>query len=144
MISEEEGVIFDYLTTPVKFMGDENGNLCAMECQRMELGEPDASGRRRPIPIEGSNFVYECDLAVIAIGAGANPLLMSFEPEITLNRWGYIEADDELRTKKKGVWAGGDIVTGMATVIEAMGAGRTAANSMHEYLTGEGDVDWSA
>ena len=140
--AEEEGVIFDYLTTPVKFMGDDDGNLCAMECIRMELGEPDDSGRRRPIPIEGSNFVYETDLAVIAIGAGANPLLTSFEPEIELNRWGYIEADENLKTKKKGVWAGGDIVTGMATVIEAMGAGRTAANSMHKYLTDE--EEWLA
>ena len=74
---------------------------------------------------------------MIAIGAGANPLLTSFEPEIELNRWGYIEADDDLKTKKRGVWAGGDIVTGMATVIEAMGAGRTAANSMHKFLMGE-------
>lgn len=135
--AEEEGIVFDLLTNPVKFKGDGQGNLRAMECIRMELGEPDASGRRRPIPIEGSNFVYECDLAIIAIGAGANPLLTSYEPEIELNKWGYVETDEENRTTKDGVWAGGDIVTGMATVIEAMGAGRTAATSIHGYLVGE-------
>ena len=135
--AEEEGVIFDFLTTPIRFIGDDEGKLCAMECIRMELGEPDDSGRRRPVPLEGSNFKIDTDLAVIAIGAGPNPILTSSEPEIELNRWGYIVADDDGRTSKKGVWAGGDIVTGSATVILAMGAGRIAATSIHKYLIGE-------
>jgi len=102
----------------------------------MELGEPDSSGRRRPVPIEGSEFLIDCDLAVVAIGANANPLLTQSDPEITLNKWGYIEANEENgKTTKKGVWAGGDIVTGSATVILAMGAGRQAADSIHDYLT---------
>jgi glutamate synthase (NADPH/NADH) small chain len=101
----------------------------------MELGEPDESGRRRPIPIKGSEFQLECDLAVVAIGAGANPLLPTQTPGLELNKRGYIVADLETgKTSKPGVWAGGDIVTGSATVILAMGAGRKAANSIHEYL----------
>ena len=135
--AEEEGVIFKFLTTPIRFIGDENDNLCAMECLRMELGEPDDSGRRRPVPVEGSNFVIDTDLAVIAIGAGPNPVLTSSEPEIELNRWGYIEADEHGKTTKRGVWAGGDIVTGSATVILAMGAGRIAAASIQKFLMGE-------
>jgi len=134
--AEEEGIEFHLLTAPVKFMGDENGRLTQMEGLKMELGEPDDSGRRRPVPIEGSEFIIDCDLAVVAVGAGANPLLTESDPEILLNQWGYIDADPETgKTTKKGVWAGGDIVTGSATVILAMGAGRIAANSIHEYLT---------
>ena len=102
----------------------------------MELGEPDDSGRRRPIPIEGSNFEIACDQVVISIGAGANPLLTKTVPELKLNKWGYIEVDDNNRTSMPKVWAGGDIVTGSATVIEAMGAGRIAAKSMHAHLLG--------
>jgi glutamate synthase (NADPH/NADH) small chain len=106
-----------------------------MKCLKMELGEPDASGRRRPVAIEGSEFTLDCDLAVIAVGAGANPLLTQSNPEITLNKWGYIIADPETgKTTKRAVWAGGDIVTGSATVILAMGAGRKAADSIHDYL----------
>jgi len=102
----------------------------------MELGEPDASGRRRPIPIPGSEFTMETDLAVISIGAGANPLITATTPGLQVNKRGYILADEKTgKTFKKGVWAGGDIVTGSATVILAMGAGRLAANSMHDYLT---------
>lgn len=102
----------------------------------MELGEPDASGRRRPIPIKGSEFIMDCDLAVVAVGAGANPLLTQSTQGLSLNKWGYIVTDLETgKTSKKGVWAGGDIVTGSATVILAMGAGRKAANSIHDYLT---------
>ena len=102
----------------------------------MELGEPDESGRRRPVPIEGSEFEIACDTAVVSIGAGANPLLTKATPDIQLNRRGYIIAEPETgKTTKKGVWAGGDIVTGQATVILAMGAGRTVANSIHNYLT---------
>lgn len=134
--AEEEGIEFHLLTAPVRFIGDENGRLVQMEGLKMELGEPDDSGRRRPVPIEGSEFMLDCDLAVVAIGANANPLLTQSDKEITLNRWGYIEADPATgKTTKKRVWAGGDIVTGSATVILAMGAGRIAANSMHEYLT---------
>ncbi len=102
----------------------------------MELGEPDDSGRRRPIPIQGSEHTLECDLVVVAIGAGANPLLPTQTPGLELNKRGYIVADpDTGKTNKPGVWAGGDIVTGSATVILAMGAGRQAANSIREYLT---------
>ena len=134
--AEEEGIEFHLLTAPVRFVGDENGRLAQMEGLKMELGEPDDSGRRRPVPIEGSEFMLDCDLAVVAIGANANPLLTQSDQEITLNKWGYIEADPETgKTTKKGVWAGGDIVTGSATVILAMGAGRIAANSIHDYLT---------
>lgn len=134
--AEEEGVEFHFLTTPNKFFGDDKGRLTGMECIQMELGEPDDSGRRRPIPIEGSEFEMECDLAIIAVGAGANPLLTQSTEGIGLNRWGYIVADPLTgKTTKPGVWAGGDIVTGSATVILAMGAGRLAANSIHDYLT---------
>ncbi|MFZ7125551.1 MAG: NADPH-dependent glutamate synthase [Desulfobacterales bacterium] len=134
--AEEEGIEFFLLTAPTRFLGNEKGRLTGMECLRMELGEPDESGRRRPVPIQGSEFQLECDLAVIAVGSGANPLLTQSTPQIQLNKWGYILADPETgKTSKKGVWAGGDIVTGAATVILAMGAGRKAANSIHDYLT---------
>ena len=134
--AEEEGVEFFFLTSPVKFSGDENGRLNTMTGLKMELGEPDSSGRRRPLPIEGSEFDLECDLAIIAVGAGANPLLTKSTEGLNLNKWGYIIADEKNgKTSKKAVWAGGDIVTGSATVILAMGAGRLAADSIHEYLT---------
>jgi glutamate synthase (NADPH/NADH) small chain len=140
--AEEEGVEFHLLTTPTRFFGDDNGWVTGMECIRMELGEPDESGRRRPIPIKGSEFSMDCDLAVVAIGAGANPLLPTTTPGLELNKRGYIVADPEAgKTTKRGVWAGGDIVTGSATVISAMGAGRKAANSIHEYLM-EGQKSW--
>jgi glutamate synthase (NADPH/NADH) small chain len=133
--AEEEGVQFYLLTAPTKFLGNDNGWVTGVECLRMELGEPDDSGRRRPVPIKGSEFQLECDLAVVAIGAGANPLLPTQTPGLELNKRGYIVADLETgKTTKPGVWAGGDIVTGSATVILAMGAGRKAANSIHEYL----------
>jgi glutamate synthase (NADPH/NADH) small chain len=134
--AEEEGVEFYFLTAPTKFIGDENGRLIGMEGLKMELGEPDDSGRRRPVPIEGSEFELECDLAIIAVGAGANPLLAKTTEGLDLNKWGYIVTEPETgKTSKRGVWAGGDIVTGSATVILAMGAGREAANSIHKYLT---------
>ncbi|MBW1893445.1 MAG: FAD-dependent oxidoreductase [Deltaproteobacteria bacterium] len=134
--AEEEGVEFHFLTSPVEFLGNEEGRVTGMTGLKMELGEPDASGRRRPIPIEGSEFELECDLAIIAVGAGANPLLTQSTEGLALNKWGYIEADEVTgKTSKKGVWAGGDIVTGSATVILAMGAGRQAADSIHDYLT---------
>jgi len=134
--AEEEGVEFFFLTSPVEFIGNDDGRVTGMTGLKMELGEPDASGRRRPVPIEGSEFELECDLAIIAVGAGANPLLTQSTEGLALNKWGYIEADEATgKTSKKGVWAGGDIVTGSATVILAMGAGREAANSIHDYLT---------
>ena len=117
-------------------MGFENGRVTGMECIKMELGEPDESGRRRPVPIEDSNFQLDCDLAVIAVGAGPNPLLIQSAEGLKLNQWGYVIADPETgKTSKKRVWAGGDIVTGSATVILAMGAGRIASDSIHKYLT---------
>ncbi|MCG6908617.1 MAG: NADPH-dependent glutamate synthase [Deltaproteobacteria bacterium] len=134
--AEQEGVEFHFLTAPTKFFGDDKGRVVGMEGLKMELGEPDASGRRRPIPIEGSEFEMECDLVIIAVGANANPLLTRSTEGLELNQWGYIITDEATgKTSKKGVWAGGDIVTGSATVILAMGAGRQAANSMHDYLT---------
>lgn len=133
--AEEEGVQFYLLTAPTRFFGDDNGWVTGFECIKMELGEPDESGRRRPVPIKGSEFRLDCDLAVVAIGTGANPLLTTTTPGLELNKRGYIVADPETgKTSKEGVWAGGDIVTGSATVILAMGAGRKAANSIHEYL----------
>ena len=136
--AEEEGVQFHLLTAPVRFLGDERGWVMGVECLRMELGEPDESGRRRPVPVKGSEFRLECDLAVVAIGAGPNPLLPTTTPGLELNKKGYIVADLETgKTSKPEVWAGGDIVTGSATVILAMGAGRKAANSIHESLTGK-------
>ncbi|MCP4022978.1 MAG: NADPH-dependent glutamate synthase, partial [Desulfobacteraceae bacterium] len=134
--AEEEGIEFVLLTNPTQFFGNDEGRLTGMECLKMELGEPDDSGRRRPIPIEGSEYRFDCDLVVVSVGSNANPLLTNSTQDIQLNRWGNIEADSVTgKTSKKGVWAGGDIVTGAATVILAMGAGRTAADSMHDYLT---------
>jgi glutamate synthase (NADPH/NADH) small chain len=139
--AEQEGVKFHFLTSPVKFIGDEEGRVKGMECIRMELGEPDDSGRRRPIPIEGSNFLIDTDLVVISVGAGANPLLTSTMPELELNKWGYIVADENGKTSIEGVYAGGDIVTGMATVIQAMGAGRMSAIAIHAYLMGKPEIE---
>jgi glutamate synthase (NADPH/NADH) small chain len=134
--AEEEGIEFFLLTNPIEYLGDEKGRLTGMTCLQMELGEPDDSGRRRPIAIEGSEFHMDTDLVIVAVGSGANPLLTQSTPDMQLNQWGYVEADPETgKTTKKGVWAGGDIVTGAATVILAMGAGRKAADSIHDYLT---------
>lgn len=132
--AKEEGIIFEFLTNPIRIIGDENGWVKGIECIRMELGEPDASGRRRPVPVEGSEFVLDMDTVVIAIGTGPNPLLIKATKGIKLNKYGYIETDENGKTSKEGVWAGGDIVTGAATVILAMGAGKKAAQSIHEYL----------
>lgn len=134
--AEEEGVEFFFLTNPKRFIGDDRGRVTHMEAIKMELGEPDESGRRRPIPIEDSLFEMECDLVIIAVGSGANPLLTQSTEGLDLNKWGYILTEEETgKTSKKGVWAGGDIVTGSATVILAMGAGRKAADSIHNYVT---------
>lgn len=134
--AEEEGIEMCLLTNPTRYLGNEKGRLTGMECLRMELGEPDDSGRRRPVAVKGSEFLVECDLCIVAVGSGANPLLTSETPDMQLNKWGYIITDPQTgKTTKKGVWAGGDIVTGAATVILAMGAGRQAADSIHNYLT---------
>ncbi len=133
--AEEEGVEFLLLTNPVAIIGDENGWVKGIECVKQELGEPDASGRRRPVPIEGSNYIIEVDTVVMAIGQGPNPLLLSTMPDLKLNKRGNIDADNESgQTSMKGVFAGGDIVTGAATVISAMGAGKRAAASIQKYL----------
>ena len=133
--AEEEGIELFLLTNPTKYLGNEKGRLTGMECLRMELGEPDDSGRRRPVAIEGSEFEIECDLCIVAVGSGANPLLTSETPDMELNRWGNVVTNEATgKTTKKGVWAGGDIVTVAATVILAMGAGREAADSIHDYL----------
>ena len=134
--AEEEGVEFILLTAPVRFLGNEDGFLTGVECLRMELGEPDASGRRRPVPVQGSEYIIDIDTAVIAIGNSANPLLTKSTPGLVLNKWGNIVADPKTgKTMKPRVWAGGDIVTGAATVILAAGAGRIASNSIHDFLT---------
>jgi glutamate synthase (NADPH/NADH) small chain len=134
--AEEEGVRFDLLVAPVEVIGNSDGWVGGLKCLRMELGEADASGRRRPVPIPGSEYVIACDIVVVAIGTKANPLLTSTCPELKLNRWGYIEIDDNGMTSIPGVFAGGDIVRGAATVILAMGDGKNAAAAIHKYITG--------
>jgi glutamate synthase (NADPH/NADH) small chain len=131
--AEEEGVEFHWLTNPVEVLDDGKGGVRGMRCIRMELGEPDDSGRRRPVPVAGSEHEFECDLVIFAIGTNANPI-MGQTSSLGLNKWGYIATDDSLATSVPGVFAGGDIVTGAATVIEAMGAGRKAARGMKSYL----------
>src|ERR1700690_98371 len=134
--AKEEGVEFHVLTAPLEFVDDGKGWLAGARCQKMELGEPDASGRRRPVPVEGSEYVVPLSVAVIAIGTTANPIVQSTTPGLATTKKGYIQADEiNQKTSRKGVFAGGDIVTGGATVILAMGAGRRAATGIHEYLT---------
>ncbi len=133
--AKDEGVQFKTLHHPVEFLGNEAGYLTGVKLIRMDLGEPDTSGRRSPVPIPGSEFVLPIEMVVIAIGTGANPLVQSTTPDLKTNKWGYIVADEKtMRTTKQGVFAGGDIVSGSATVILAMGAGRTAARSIDDYL----------
>lgn len=132
--AKEEGVIFKLLTNPVEFIGDEKGNLKAVKCIKMELGEPDESGRRRPIPIEESEFIINIDTALIAIGQSPNPLIPKTVKGLKIGRKGNIETDEEGRTNIPGVFAGGDIATGAATVILAMGAGKKAARAINKYL----------
>ncbi len=134
----EEGVIFKFLTLPLRYLDNGSGWVDGMECQEMKLGEPDESGRRRPLPIEGSEFMIECDLVVVAIGNSPNPLLPRATPGLKLGRKGTIEIDPETgRTSLPGIFAGGDIATGAATVIEAMGAGKRAARGIDAYLNDE-------
>lgn len=133
--AKEEGVEFILLAAPIELLGDENGWLRAMKLQKMELGEPDASGRRRPVPIPGAIEEIPIDAAIVAIGNGSNPIISKTTPDLKVNKWGNILVDEAtMKTNKKGVFAGGDIVTGGATVILAMGAGRTAAKAIDEYL----------
>jgi glutamate synthase (NADPH/NADH) small chain len=133
--AEEEGIKFHFLTTPTKFIGDEKGQVKAMECIQMELGEPDSSGRRRPVPIEGSEFIMEVDLVVVAIGNSPNPLIPQTTPQLKVGKWGNVEVDwNTMATSMKGVYAGGDIIRGGATVILAMGDARVAAAEMDKYL----------
>lgn len=133
--AKEEGIEFHLLTAPIEYIGDDDGWVKQARCIRMELGEPDASGRRRPIPIEGSEFLFDIELGVVAIGNGSNPLISQTIPDLKCNKWGNIIADLKTgMTSKKGVFAGGDIVRGSATVILAMGDGRVAAKSIDKYL----------
>ncbi len=132
----EEGIKFKLLTNPVRFIGNDISWVKGVECIRMELGEPDADGRRKPVPIKDSNFIIETDMAIIAIGTGPSPLIFATTPNLVRNRWGYVEVNPEtMETSIPGVYAGGDIVTGSATVISAMGAGRIAANAIHKKLS---------
>ncbi len=136
--AREEGIIFRMLTNPVGILGDEKGNVIAMSCVEMELTEPDASGRRRPVPKPGSAFTMPVDTVIVAIGNSPNPLIKKTTPGLNTQKWGGIIADEETgRTSLSGVWAGGDTVTGAATVILAMGAGKKAAKDIHEYLSGK-------
>ncbi|HHT84210.1 MAG: NADPH-dependent glutamate synthase [Bacillota bacterium] len=140
--AEEEGVEFHLLTNPVQILGDEKGWVKGMECIRMELGEPDKSGRRRPVPIQGSEFVMDVDTVIMALGTSPNPILVQTTDGLDAHKWGGLITQSEAgRTTKSRVWAGGDAVTGSATVILAMGAGKAAAKNIHEYLE-SGKTDW--
>jgi glutamate synthase (NADPH/NADH) small chain len=132
--AEEEGIIFKLLCNPTRVLGTPDGWVRGVECVRMELGEPDDSGRRRPVTVPGSEFVIDCDVVIPAIGTRANPLLTATTPDLKLNKWGYIEVDETGATSKPGVFAGGDIVRGSATVILAMGDGKRAAATIDKFV----------
>ena len=132
--AKEEGIEFVLLTNPVKIHGDENANVKSIECIKMELGEPDASGRRRPIPVEGSNFEIPVDTVIMSLGTSPNPLIRTTTEGLEANKKGCLVADEHMATTREGVYAGGDAVTGAATVILAMGAGKTAAASIDAYI----------
>jgi glutamate synthase (NADPH/NADH) small chain len=134
--AEEEGIVFDFLTLPIRYIGDEEGWVKEIECLKMKLGEPDSSGRRRPVPIEGSQTILPMDAVICAIGNGPNPLIAVTTPGLEVGKIGNIAIQEETgKTSRERVWAGGDVATGAATVIGAMGAGRRAARSIHEYLS---------
>ena len=133
--AKEEGLIFNLLSNPVEILADENGNVTGMKCIRMELGEADESGRRRPVEIEGSEFVLDVETVIMSLGTSPNPLIASTTPGLETNKWECIVADEDTGlTSKEKVYAGGDAVTGAATVILAMGAGKDAAKAIHEFL----------
>jgi glutamate synthase (NADPH/NADH) small chain len=132
--AEEEGILCKFLANPTKFFGDDKGWVKAMECVCMELGPPDDSGRRKPVPVKGSEFVLDTDTVIVAVGRTANPIIQSTTEGLAVTKWGTIVADENGKTSIEGVYAGGDIVTGEATVISAMGAGKKAAKAIHEYL----------
>jgi glutamate synthase (NADPH/NADH) small chain len=134
--AEEEGIQFEFLVAPVEVLGNEKKWVTGLKCVRMQLGEPDASGRARPVVVPGSEFVLPCDVVVVAVGTRANPLLTATCPDLKLNKWGNIVVDDQSMTSLPGVFAGGDIVRGAATVILAMGDGKRAAKAIDEYLRG--------
>jgi glutamate synthase (NADPH/NADH) small chain len=136
--AHEEGIIFSFLTNPVRFVADGRGWVTGMECIRMELGEPDSSGRRRPVPKRGSEFVMEVDTVVVALGTTPNPLIPATTAGLDTTKWGTVVIDENTgKTTKPKVWAGGDLATGAATVISAMRAGKVAALSMNAYLSGK-------
>jgi len=132
--AREEGIDFHVLQNPKRILGNDDGYVVGMECLRYDLGEPDDSGRRRPVPIEGSEFTIDVDSVIVAIGNGANPLIQQTTTGLEFNKWGNIIVDENCKTALEGVYAGGDIVLGAATVILAMGQGRTAAAAINEYL----------
>lgn len=132
--AQEEGIEFKLLNNPTKILSDENGKVVGMQCVKMDLGEPDASGRRRPVAVEGSEFVLDVDSVIMAVGTSPNPLIRSTTNGIEANKWGCLVVDENMKTTKDAVYAGGDAVTGAATVILAMGAGKTAASAIDEYL----------
>jgi glutamate synthase (NADPH/NADH) small chain len=134
--AKEEGVIFHLLQNAKRILGDDQGRVCGMECLKYELGEPDASGRRRPVAVEDSEFVIDLDTVIVAIGNDSNPLISQTTPELETNKWGNIIVDENNKTSMDGVYAGGDIVLGAATVILAMGEGRRAAAAMNAMLAG--------
>jgi len=136
--AKEEGIIFKTLTNPVRILGNESGWVTGLECTRMELGEPDASGRRRPVPVKGSEFIIEVDTVIMALGTSPNPLVSKTTPGLKTHDWGGLIVEEATgKTSREGVYAGGDAVTGAATVILAMGAGKKAAAAIHEYLQGK-------
>jgi glutamate synthase (NADPH/NADH) small chain len=132
--AEEEGIVCKFLAAPTRFIGDEKGWVKAMECICMELGLPDQSGRRRPVPIKGSEFTMDTDTVIVAVGRTPNPIIQRTTEGLVVTKWGTIVADETGKTSLEGVYAGGDIVTGEATVISAMGAGKKAAKAIHEYI----------
>ena len=132
--AKEEGIIFKLLNNPVKIIGDENGFVKGIECVEMELGEPDSSGRRRPIEKQDSNFVLDVDCVIMSIGTSPNPLIKSTTEGLETNKYGCIIADDHMKTNIDGIYAGGDAVSGAATVINAMGAGKVAADAIDQYI----------
>ena len=139
--AEEEGIFFDYLTLPVRILGDEKGNVTGMECIRMQLGEPDESGRRRPVPMEGSNFIMQVDIVIVAIGTDANPIVARSATGVKTNKWGYFITDEKTcATTRQGIFAGGDIVRGAATVISAIGDGKRGAEAINNYLSSGGSL----